>query len=153
MSKKPQRRLVSKGQYARLITTRAAILLLSLACVFAGLYTMVKMAESEGQHRHSKPGLMGAFLDLLVCTVPGVCCPIMFVGAFQLFKKERTIERVAPITRHSTSFLPPQESLVRASDLPPSQQQAELLRAAPRGSETPTEELLRATTKTGRGED
>jgi len=77
----------------------------------------------------------------------------MFVGAFQLFKKERTIERVAPITRHSTSFLPPKESLVRASDLPPSQQQAELLRAAPRGSETPTEELLRATTKTGRGED
>jgi hypothetical protein len=64
--------------------------------------------------------------------------------ARNLFREAKAIERVAPITRHNTGHLPAAETLVRASDLPPSHQQAELLRAAPQGSETPAEELLRA---------
>ncbi len=52
---------------------------------------------------------------------------------------------MVPVTRHKTGDLPEVETLVRASDLPPSHQQAELLRAAQPGQETSPEELLRAT--------
>ena len=55
----------------------------------------------------------------------------------------------APITKHTTSSLPPEESLLRASQSEPSQQQTELLQAAQDGTETPAEELLRATTLNG----
>jgi hypothetical protein len=63
--------------------------------------------------------------------------------ACSLAKKEQKFERVAPITRHTASLLPPKESLVRASNVPATQP-GELLRAAQYGKETPAEELLRA---------
>ena len=72
--------------------------------------------------------------------------------AKSLSRKAQKIEPVAPITRHNTGNLPEVETLVRASDLPPSHQQAELLRAVQNGKETPPEELLRATTKNEKGE-
>jgi hypothetical protein len=52
------------------------------------------------------------------------------------------------VTRETARHMPSAEILVRASTMPPSQQ-AELLRAAQHGKETPAEELMRATTTTG----
>jgi len=62
-----------------------------------------------------------------------------------LFNEARQIAPVALLTKASLNHLPEIETLVRPSDLPPTHQQAELLRAAPQGIETPPEELLRAT--------
>lgn len=52
---------------------------------------------------------------------------------------------VLPMTRRNAHLASAEESLVRASDLPPTHPRAELLRATPYGQETPAEELLRAT--------
>jgi hypothetical protein len=75
---------------------------------------------------------------------------VLSLGAFcvclPLFMRVQKMETVAPATRHNIGDLPDVETLGRASDLPPSQQQAELLRAAKSSQETPPEELLRATT-------
>ncbi len=78
---------------------------------------------------------------LLFCVSAG-----MFFAAFRFYTNEQKVKRVVPITKRSSHLLPPEETLVRPSDLPRSHQQAELLRAATHGSETPAEELLRATT-------
>ena len=51
---------------------------------------------------------------------------------------------VTLIVPNTAPLPPPEDTLLRASDLPPSHQQAELLRAAKPGQETPPEELLRA---------
>jgi hypothetical protein len=62
-----------------------------------------------------------------------------------LFKRVQEIRPVALITKHTAKRLPYVETLVRGSDAPPSQQQAELLRAVGKGQATPSEQLLRAT--------
>jgi hypothetical protein len=69
----------------------------------------------------------------------------LWVGK-SMYTRAGNMEPVTLITRHNIADLPAVETLVRASALPPSHQQSELLRAAPQGSETPPEELLRATT-------
>jgi hypothetical protein len=131
MSEKPQKRLVSKGQYAWSMTGRAT--LLSAAVIFAsvGIFSLVLavICAAHGWNMESTYGIISTVLVLL---------------AFGLYRKERTVERVAPITKH-TITLTPESTLVRPSALPPSQEQAELLRAAQYGKETPAEELLRAT--------
>ena len=133
MSEKPQKRLVSKGRYVWLMTGRTT--LLSAAVIFAsvGIFSLVLAVICAAHDWGMEPTykIVGTVLVLL---------------AFELYRKERTVERAAPITMRTTSILSPEETLVRASDLPPTHQQAELLRAAPQGSETPLEELLRATT-------
>ncbi len=68
-----------------------------------------------------------------------------------LFKRVEQIRPVALITKHTAKRLPEVETLVRGSDLPSSSSQAELLRAAGKGAETPSEHLLRATQ--GQGQD
>jgi hypothetical protein len=135
MSEKPQKRLVSKGRYAWLMAVRAVLVSIALVCILIGLFfTRLWLLMP-----HSIQGEPTCTVGILA----SICGGTYFLS-FRLFKKERTIERVLPITKHTTSFLPPKESLVRASDMPPSHQQAELLRAAQMCHETPPEELLRA---------
>ena len=130
---------MSKGRYAWLMAGRTA--LLSASILFAVLAATIAILASWMNVRGMGMG-----------PVYGMGAPLMLLLAFYLFKKGRKVERVVPITKRTTSTLPPEESLVRASNLPPSQQQAELLRAAQHGKETPSEELLRATITNGKGE-
>jgi hypothetical protein len=143
MSEKPQKRLVSKGQYAWSMTGRA--LLLSMCILFSlfGVYSLVVTGWT-------------LYTNVSVFDVGLLCLTFMnllftggsFFFACCLWEGERGVERVVPITKRTTGTLPPEaETLVRASDLPPSDQQAELLRAAQFGKETSAEELLRATQK------
>ena len=69
---------------------------------------------------------------------------VLRLGA-DLFDKADNIEPVELITKHNTGHLPEIETLVRSSDRPTTDQQAELLRAARVEKQTPPEELLRAT--------
>jgi len=78
-----------------------------------------------------------------IAFLSAVLSGISFFIACWLEKKEKRIERVAPITYRNASLLPPEESLVRASDVP-TNQQGELLRAVHYGEQTPAQELLRA---------
>jgi len=123
---------VHKGEYAWLMAGRTTLLSVSaFGFLVAMLFTV-------------------ATLSLLSSLYIGLAAVCALVGAgawyltYYFYKTERKVERVAPITRRTTSSLPPGETLLRAANLPSSNYQAELLRAAGQGSETPSEELLRA---------
>jgi hypothetical protein len=84
-----------------------------------------------------------------------LCVPFVILAAwaeygpllsaiYQSFKDAWNVESVRVVTPRNHHIAPAAHSLVRASDLPPSQPQAELLRAAKTGSGTPAPELLRA---------
>jgi hypothetical protein len=139
MSEKPKKRLVSKGSYLKLMSTRAR--LMSGTILFSVFGAMSLSATLWGMiDRHRQ--FWGLWLF-------ETCLGFAFVAwawriASYCFREERKVERVAPITNRTASLVSPEESLVRASDVPPSQQQAELLRATQYGKETPAEELLRA---------
>jgi len=134
MSKKLHNRLVSKGRYAWLIAGRTTLIAVAII-----LYTI---------------GVGTFFLAMIMFASCNNYCIWVFFAAFGIcglasffFGSESKVERVVPITKHTTSSLPPEETLVRASGLPPSNQQSELLRGVvPPTSETPPEELLRANT-------
>ena len=143
MSEKPRKRLVSKGQYAWMVVKRTALLTCSVLLALEGVRDVVGVVKSI-VILMSKGLNFSAPLVLMLC-VAILIPPGMIFFAFRLWKRERAIERVLPITNHTTSSLPPEETLVRPSYLPPSQQQTELLRAAHPGQETPPKELLRAT--------
>jgi len=147
MSEKPKKRLVSKGRYVQTIMGKGGLysvgislyastpvlLCISLFCLVVGYVTG---SDPDGFDRTTMFILCGCFLALAVGT--------LWCGT-KVFDKAAKIEEVTPLTKNNTGDLPETETLVRASDLPPSDQQAELLRAALPSSKSPPEELLRAT--------
>jgi len=87
-------------------------------------------------------GMWGVFMAVL-----------LGVGAFahirvgtKIIIETGQMKPVAPSSKHNTNYHSDANTLVRPSDLPPSQQQAELLRGVGTPvQETPPAELLRAT--------
>ena len=139
------KRLVSKGRYAWLITERTTLAIGAVVFLCLGLTTLfgavIFLMTAFNRNLPIGPSIfLGVGLSLTCVSA------YMFFSAFRFYKNEKKIERAAPITRHTSHLLPPEESLVRASAIPASRQQSELLRAAQHGKETPAEELLRATT-------
>jgi hypothetical protein len=84
----------------------------------------------------------------IVSTVVGILLVglsiVAMCGAKALMTAISDTPSVQLITKEAARHLPSAEILVRPSDIPASQQQAELLRAVKSGQETPPEELLRA---------
>jgi hypothetical protein len=141
MSEKPKKRLVSKGRYGELIRTRARLL---FGTILFDTLGVLSFSSTIWDFKYLIAAqYSGIWWFTKVCGF--AFCAWSFHIANYCFKQERKVERVALVTMRTVNLLPPEESLVRASDLPPSQQ-AELLRAAQYGKETPAEELLRAST-------
>jgi hypothetical protein len=141
MSEKPGKRLVSKWEYVRVTAVRTLVGSGFMFSVILGSLTL---------------------FPTISCFMWGQAFGVVFWGswtacflaiAVSFYKKSEKIKHVAPITRHNTGHLPEVETLVRAADLSPSHQQAELLRAAKPGQETPAEELLRATSGQNTGKE
>lgn len=144
MSDKPQKRLVSKGQYLKTIGDRGVtyasgvfygllgVTFLLLSLFSFGYFFFIACLGSIDSF------LLGIGVLLLILSMAA------FWGCKSCFWRATESEDVAPITRHNTGNLPAAETLVRASNLPPSQHQTELLRAAQYGKESPVGELLRA---------
>jgi hypothetical protein len=132
MKKKRRKRLVSTWKYVWVTTWRAIFGTASAFFYLLGGLTL----------------LLAAFIlwfePMVGCVWGCIAAFLMSVG-FCLSRTRRSIKPVAPITRHTVNLLPAEEILVRPSDAPPSQQEAELLRAAMHGHATPAEEMLRAT--------
>lgn len=142
MREKPPKRLVSKSEYLKIQYRRLSAWYGVTVCfgmtLCGFLYVPWRMGYRALHHTFSwSTGLAGVFLF-------GVAIGLYYVGRFHL-GIARAIEPVTFRIPAHTGHLPEVESLVRPSDLAPSHQQAELLRAARSGQETPTEELLRAT--------
>jgi hypothetical protein len=138
MSEKPQKRLVSKGQYVRTMGSKTVLYSLAGGVFVAGLLLLTLT-------------LVGVFqfhdLSIVFLLAPGAVAIAGLVCSRNFFKEAKEIEPVQLLTIHNRYLMPPKQSLVRASDPPPSQQRAELLRAAGQGPQTPAEVLLRATTR------
>ncbi len=141
----PLKRLVSTGRYVRLLTERTSLTLGAIFSLSVGMITLfaavTSLLTAFNRQLPIGPAIFLEVGGVLACISAG-----MFFTAFRFYKKERKIERVAPITRQNAHLLPSKDSLVRASDVPASQLQTELLRAAQYGTATPADELLRATT-------
>ena len=82
--------------------------------------------------------LLGMFVTIAAVGI------VALKSSMRLFVEGKEIEPVRPLTAHNQHQVPLDESLLRASDAPPSHQQAELLRAVKSSQEMPPEELLRA---------
>jgi hypothetical protein len=141
MSEKPRKLLVGWKQYIRSIGKKG--LYYSFTFTFACVGAIV-LAETFAI----------LFCDLLArdwLPATGAAFSLCIVGllsiwfAKAMFKYGEEVESVELITRHNTCHLPVADTLGRSSERPSTDQQAELLRAAGQGPETPAEELLRAT--------
>ena len=140
MSEKPPKRLVGKLEYMGILCAKGTNTAVSGAFMIAGAVLAL--------------GALVAFLfvgdygiwSLLTGGVLGLLGYACVRISEDINQDSRQMERVALLTKHNTGELPEVESLVRASDVPASQQQTELLRAAQHGKVTPPEELLRAST-------
>jgi hypothetical protein len=147
---KPPRRLVGWKQYigniaVRVLGRSVARALLAGGLLSFGFSIFVFAILSFNADLNAHPIPIGFAPRYLVGGgLLGGLCMLGLWSAKVLLKRVEKIEPVGLITRHNTGNLPEVETLVRGSDIPVVVQQAELLRAAGQGLETPPEQLLRA---------
>ena len=162
-TQKPERRTVGKSQYLWIMGIKTVLYSTSISLVCLGIGMFAANIFGTVHDAFLMPGRFGPehaiplgqftpnvqnyFLALGVVT-GAVCLAIAWFGK-AMFKKAQRIEPVALIRKSSAIPLPEAETLVRASDTPPTDRQ-ELLRGTGKGSETPVMELLRAAHRNGR---
>jgi len=152
MSKTQSRkRLVSREEYFQILRKKSTLYSLAGAAGGFGLFCMLVAASNAwyclldwNLHFYIVPyflwnGCLAAF---------GFATIVWGRFAFQY---TREMEAITLITRHNTSSLPEVETLVRGSTQPLTEHQAELLRAVGHETETPPEQLLRATQEVRQG--
>jgi hypothetical protein len=150
-TEKPKKRLVGWAEYCDAVSTRGATSLVAGALGFGGslLLSVAGSAVILMLVQLWQRDISGAMFCAVVGAITGLFGAIGTWLARFFFAEARKITPVALLTKASARDLPEVEVLVRGSDLPPPAQQAELLRAAGKGAETPPEQLLRATQKSG----
>jgi len=143
---KPQKKLVSKGQYVRVMGKKAGLYSLGGIAFIVGL-----LGFALALFRFTLPlahGIEKAVIfqpsDLLYL-IPLPVSIFIYVSSKVFLRRARAIEPVLPITDRSTDLLPLEETLVRGSDPPPAAQRVELLRAANSDQKAFPEQLLRPT--------
>ena len=148
--KKPQKRIVSKERYVQVMGKKVGFYSIAVCSLGIGSISLLYMfsvwcnavnayVRNDVHTYHVANDTLGNFWPFLF----GWFVLWMWISR-KLFRDGKAIEPVQPITERNTHLLPLQDTLVRSSDLPPSEQQAELLRAVQTGQETPPEQLLRS---------
>jgi hypothetical protein len=138
------------GLKAVLYMAAIAVVCLGIGMFVANIFDTVHDAFlTAGQYEPETAIPLGRFTPngqiyflVLGAILSVVCLAVIWIGK-AIFKKAQRIEPVALRRKQSAIPLPEAETLVRASDSPPTDSQ-ELLRGARQGSETPVNELLRA---------
>lgn len=139
MSERPQARLVSRKRYVRVMGKRVSLITLGTTSTIVGAWLLLCAFIEIFDLSGDRPASL-TVRDLLIGAALSACAVVVGI----MMVKGTMTEAVGLITSQNAHLLPPKDSLVRASDLPPSQQQDELLRVAQYGKETPPEQLLRA---------
>lgn len=140
--KRRKRRVVSRHAYVSFLCKKvgwmSAVAIASVV-VFAatGLFVYMCMQGQKPMTYDEEAG------NMWFSVISLVCIGVFMFGAFAAGEQAKTIEPVVPLTRHNAGDLPEDESLVRASEEPPTHQADVLLRAAQGNRETPEEQLLR----------
>lgn len=145
MSEKPGKRLMGWKQYLTKIGMKISLSTISVASACAGVagivFCFLTMMWSIFRPDYMFP--LPEYIPL------GCGIVVLFCFSLQAWLWQRQIKPVSPVALSNASDLLAVDTLVRPSDLPPTHQQAELLRAPTSGQETPPEELLRATATRG----
>jgi hypothetical protein len=154
-----QTRLVSKTEYALRKTLAISLSVCLGVCGTGGVLLLLGLpysyyldARDVAEHGSDLVSWFMAAASLCMIFIPilsAIAVPLWWGSR----KSWKTIRALQPIDPANTAALPAVETLVRASHLPPSHQQTELLRAAGSGQKTPVEELLRASVKSVSGQD
>jgi hypothetical protein len=142
---KTSKRIVSKEQYlvntgkkATLSSFGAVVVLFGILGAVISCMTFIPMFRDD-QHWSS----LWPFLLAVVFIGCAGSLGLLYMGG-KAIKEGIEIDAGVPLTRANTADLPAADSLVRASEQPLEEQQAILLRAATSGTDTPAEELVRA---------
>ncbi len=149
MSEPPQIRLVTRSQYAFLISRWLLCFELAILCLGLGgglllielYYVSVQFAIFCHAPIEIEQTPFGGPLAFLI--VPLGC--VLALAGRKLFAHTGKALPFTPITSENIHLLPTVESLLRPSALPLQSQQAELLRPMPESQDTPPNQLLRAT--------
>ena len=148
---KPEKRLVSKGQHVQVMRGVIARYLCGTLLLLAGgmalLFTVCMLFLCVAFFPDQTMTVSGTVSNLcLIALLGGTPTALLLWGGKRTNAHAgRIAASIEPITDQNIHLLPAQETLLRGSDLPPTVQQTELLRATQVGQETPKEELLRAT--------
>ena len=148
-------RIVSKSEYVKAHTERAALrlfgTLLIFVMIFCGLVTttaavifVVTAIFAMSGHADIGVSLVSCCVTLFCAALTNGCWRTMEAAAIQA----DNIHPGIPLTRASAADLLPPDTLVRASSEPVQAQEAVLLRAAEEGLPTPPEQLVRAVSET-----
>jgi len=146
MNKQPQRTLVNKKRYIQVMGLKMSLFAVGGCAIggglIAGFAVMNEIVISLVYPHETR-------FTLLDCTAFAVGTGMLLMCGAVTYRKSHKIAAVELTTPQNAHLLPPEETMVRASDLPPSQQEAELLRAAAQEQETPADQLLRAGQESG----
>ena len=140
-----RKRLVSREEYIQSVRNRSTLYTLAGGAGSLGLFCMlapVLNAWSYFVGWNGQFNILPYFLWNAGLTGFGIAA---ILWARSAVKCAREMEAVTLITRHNTAYLPNVTTLVRGSAQPLPNQQTELLRAAGPATDTPPEQLLRAT--------
>ena len=140
------RRIVSKSKYAVMVSKREAkrwgsiapapAIALCFVCTIISVLAVIGGIYADWK-------IVAVFLPVAVLSALGGRA-LKQVAEKAMREAKAPLDAV-PLTRTNIGDLPAPETLVRASQQPPQEQQTELLRAAIQGPDTPPEQLLRAT--------
>lgn len=146
LSSEPGKRIVSKGQYVRRVSKKAAI---GLSCGSLAIVIALFIVSAIGltfASVTSMPDVRRAVALFGAAILCSCAATRLKQVAEKGIEEAQKIDPGVPLTRANAGQLPVSESLIRASEPPPQDQQSALLRAAAGNTETPPEELLRAST-------
>ena len=149
-SEKKAKRIVSKGEYVKIQSTRLGLnitsfclLLLAISAALFALSFMACLALSLLNL------FSWAYIALLALEVVIIGAGVLFtLLLIKSVDKTKSLEEVVLATRANTADLPASDSLVRAGEKPEQVQADVLLRPATEVQYTPPEQLLRASVET-----
>lgn len=139
--KKSGRRIVSKGKYladtGKKLTLASYGTAVQLVGIMMVAFTLLVVVPTVWRWADILGGLF------MVGISGGSALTLIYLGR-KAVGEGKAIDAGIPFTRANTADLPAVDSLVRASDSPPQEDQDVLLRPATQGRQTPPQELVRA---------
>ena len=140
---KPGRRIVSKGKYAAALGNKAALSSFGVSLTLIGIMGLLCVCLITGVLLAHLAVDTFLLLGVFIGVVGSGSSTLVYIGVHSI-KEARQIDPGLPLTRANTAHLPAPDSLVRASQEPPREQQAVLVRPAPPTQHTPREQLVRS---------
>lgn len=143
MEQKTGKQIVSKGRYAVNLGSKLALTSFGVIVFLIGGFCFVCTCGLFGMGLVRFKWSELPLLVFIILFMGGLSVALLYFGVGAV-KEAKETDSGLPLTRSNTADLPGADSLVRASSEPVQVQQTILLRAASEGSQTPSEELVRA---------